>query len=296
MVDPIGAGGRMSGGDDPAGGGGYDPPALPSSASALPTFDDIPEVLRQVLVVDDNEVFRAFLRGLLQGQGFTVYEANNGVDALTIALDKRPWLILTDIRMPGADGFEFCRRVRSHSLIRQTPLLFLSGWDDYKSRYFGLELGADDFVSKETPVRELLIRIQLTLKRYMVLGRRGSSGSGMEGQLEVMGAPGVLQVCHLTRLTGVLVVEAGPRRMTIRFREGEIIGASGEGREGADAIYALLAWEEGRFHFVPGDPGEGPRLGPSFGELVLEGCRRLDEAQRAAAAPATTVGERPKPA
>ena len=130
----------------------------------------------------------------------------------------------------------------------------------------------------------------------MVLGRRGSSGSGVEGQLEVMGAPGVLQVCHLTRLTGVLVVEAGPRRMTIRFREGEIIGASGEGREGADAIYALLAWEEGRFHFVPGDPGEGPRLGPSFGELVLEGCRRLDEAQRAAAAPATTVGERPKPA
>src|SRR5439155_5640863 len=143
-------------------------------------------------------------RGLLQGQGFTVYEAGNGRDALALALDKRPWLILTDIRMPGDDGFEFCRRVRTHSLIRQTPLLFLSGWDDYKARYQGLELGADDFVSKETPVRELLIRIQLTLKRYMSLGRHGARGAGMEGQLEVMGTPGVLQVCHLTRLTGVL--------------------------------------------------------------------------------------------
>jgi CheY-like chemotaxis protein len=259
----------------------YDPPDLPASRSALPTFDDIPEVLRQVLIVDDNAVFRGFLRGLLEGQGFTVYEASNGWDGLDLALKKRPWLILTDVRMPGDDGFEFCRKVRSHSLIRQTPLLFLSGWDDYKARYQGLELGADDFVSKETPVRELLIRIQVTLKRYMTMGRRGDPGPGMEGQLEVMGAPGVLQVCHLTRLTGVLMADAGTRWMTIRFREGEIVGASGEDVEGADAVYAFLAWEKGRFHFAPGVE-RGERLGPSFARLVLEGCRRLDEARRAA--------------
>ena len=107
----------------------YDPPELPASRSALPSFDDIPEVLRQVLIVDDNAVFRGFLRGLLEGQGFTVYEASHGAAGLTLALEKRPWLILTDILMPGDDGFEFCRKVRSHSLIRQTPLLFLSGWE-----------------------------------------------------------------------------------------------------------------------------------------------------------------------
>jgi CheY-like chemotaxis protein len=260
----------------------YDPPDLPASRSALPSFDDIPEVLRQVLIVDDNAVFRGFLRSLLEGQGFTVYEASHGAAGLTLALEKRPWLILTDILMPGDDGFEFCRKVRSHSLIRQTPLLFLSGWDDSKARYQGMELGADDFVSKETPVRELLIRIQLTLKRHMGMGRRGAPGPGMEGQLEVMGAPGVLQMCHLTRLTGVLMVESGTRWMTIRFREGEIVGASGdEDEQGADAVYAFLAWEEGRFNFSRGDQ-RGERIGPSFAELVLEGCRRLDEARRAA--------------
>jgi DNA-binding response OmpR family regulator len=262
----------------------YDPPDLPASRSALPTFEDIPDVLRQVLVVDDNAVFRGFLRGLLEGQGFTVYEAGDGEAGLALALEKRPWLILTDIRMPGDDGFEFCRKVRSHSLIRQTPLLFLSGWDDYRARYQGLELGADDFVSKETPVRELLIRIQLTLKRYMMLGRRGTPGPGMEGEIEVIGAPGVLQMCHLTRLTGVLMAEANARRMIIRFREGEIVGASGDGRAGADAVYAFLAWEEGRFRFAPGDE-HGERIGRSFAELVLEGCRRLDEARRAAGSP-----------
>ena len=102
----------------------YDPPDLPaSSRSALPSFDDIPEVLRQVLIVDDNAVFRGFLRSLLEGQGFTVYEASHGAAGLTLALEKRPWLILTDILMPGDDGFEFCRKVRSHTLVRQTPLL-----------------------------------------------------------------------------------------------------------------------------------------------------------------------------
>jgi DNA-binding response OmpR family regulator len=274
----------LSHGADDAAGKEFDPPALPSSTSALPAFDEIPEVLRQVLVVDDNAVFRGYLRGLLAGQGFIVHEAADAQAGLALALTKRPSLILTDVRMPGEDGFELCRKVRSHSLIQHTPLLFLSGWDDYKSRYHGLELGADDFVSKETPVRELLIRIQLVLKRYMELGRRGSQGAGMEGQLDVMGAPGVLQVCNLTRLTGVLLAEAGARQMTIRFREGEIVGASGDGHYGADAVYAFLAWDQGRFHFAPGDFGGERRLEPSFGELVLEGCRRLDEARRVAEA------------
>src|SRR5256885_3574467 len=167
----------------------------PASAPGF-SFDPLPEVVRDVLSVDDNKAFRRFLSLMLARHGFTVHEAADGEEGLRIALDRRPWLILTDVRMPGMDGFEFCRRVRRHSPIRQTPLLFLSGWDDYKQRYQGLELGADDFVSKETPIKELLIRIQLLMKRYMTLGRRGA-GPGMEGRIEVIGAPGVLQMCHL---------------------------------------------------------------------------------------------------
>ena len=119
-----------------------------------------------------------------------------------MALEKRPWLILTDVSMPEVDGIEFCRRVRTHSLIRHTPLIFLSGWDDYKDRYRGLEAGADEYLSKETPVRELMIRIQLVLKRYSDIGGRGFKGPGMEGRLEIIGMPGLLQMCGLGRLTG----------------------------------------------------------------------------------------------
>ncbi len=257
----------------------HDPNALPSTSTELPTFADIPPVLRHVLVVDDNPFFRRFLRDLLSSRGFTVQEAADADEGLALALEHRPWLILSDVRMPRRDGFALCAEVRSHSLIRQTPFLFLSGWDDYSARYHGLELGADDFLSKETPVRELLLRLQLALRRHLDLGRHDPR-SGMEGQLQVMGAPGVLQVCHLTRLTGTLTAEAGPQHIEIRFRDGEIVEGESPSNVGVEAVYDFLAWDEGRFRFVPGDPGGDRPLAESFNFLVLEGCRRLDERRR----------------
>ena len=105
----------------------HDPPRLPGSASALEELQALPDALRTVLVVDDNPIFRTFLRDVLSRRNFTVYEASDGGEALRLALEKRPWLILTDVSMPDVDGIEFCRRVRNHSLIRHTPLIFLSG-------------------------------------------------------------------------------------------------------------------------------------------------------------------------
>jgi DNA-binding response OmpR family regulator len=256
-----------------------DPPSLPASRGRLPSFELVPEVLRDVLVVDDNQAFRRFLRDLLTGHGFTVHQASDGEEGLHVALERRPWLILTDVRMPGGDGFEFCRRVRSHSLIRQTPILFLSGWDDYRQRYRGLELGADDFLSKETSVRELLIRIQLLMKRYSDLAR-GRQETGMSGEIEIIGAPGILQVCHLSRLTGVLAAQRDGDEARVRFMEGEIVGADCQGATGVDAVFAFLSWERGRFQFTPGQPVEKGSLGASFSQLLLEGCRRLDESRR----------------
>jgi DNA-binding response OmpR family regulator len=264
--------------------GAQDPFSLSGGADRLPDFDEFPPLVRDVLVVDDNAVFRRFLRDLLVSRGFTVREATSGEDGLRIALEHRPWLILTDVRMPAGDGFEFCRRVRSHSLIRQTPLLFLSGWDDYKQRYEGLNLGADDFLSKDSSIRELLVRIQLLMKRYADLGARAAS-TGMQGELSVIGAPGVLQVCHLSRLTGVLSAQDGPWRAAVRFRDGEVVGAECGAARGEDAVFEFLGWESGTFQFAAGDPGPGEPVGDTFDSLLLEGCRRLDEARRAGGEP-----------
>lgn len=263
----------------------HDPARLQGDPAAVNHFDALPEVFRTVLVVDDNEAFRTYLKDVLSRRGFTVHEAGDGEEALRVALRARPWLILTDVTMPGLDGLELCRRVRTHSLIRHTPLIFLSGWDDYKDRYRGLEAGADEYLSKDTSIRELLIRIQIVLKRYVDLGARSFRGPGMEGRLEVIGVSGLLQMCHLGRLSGVLTAGSGARAAEVRFSEGEIVAADVDGLSGDAALLALIGWQEGHFSFAPGDPGPGAPFG-SFNQVLLDACRRLDEANRADAPPA----------
>jgi len=250
-----------------------EPPAQTLTAAG---FEALPAALRIALVVDAEDSFRDFLRSLLVSQGFTVYEAADGEEGLRVGLAIRPWLILTDVNMPGMDGFEFCRRVRNHSLLRQTPLVFLSEWDDYRERYHGLTLGADDYLSKRTPPREMLIRIQIILRRYTDV--RARKGAGMQGGLELIGAPGMLQMCHLGRFSGTCAARSGPRRIEIRFREGEIVGARSDVAAGAEAIYEFMSWTRGHFEFLPGDPGPGAPLSQGFEHMLLEGCRRLDEA------------------
>jgi len=101
----------------------------------------------------------------------------------------------------------------------------------------------------------------------------------VEGRLEVIGVSGLLQMCHLGRLTGVLSVGSGPRVAELRFREGEIVSAEAGGRSGEEAVLELLSWPEGHFSFAPGAPGPEAPLG-SFNQILLDACRRLDETRR----------------
>jgi CheY-like chemotaxis protein len=276
-------------------------PELPSSTADFPDFNTVPAMLRTVLIADENPEYRKFLGMPLLAQGFRVFEAPDGAEAWRLVGQFKPWLILSDVRMPELDGFELCRRVRGNALLHHRPFLFISGSDNYKDRYRGLQLGADDFLSKQTPVRELLIRIQLLLTRYSDLGGPAAAkqagapgaaegpggGAAMEGQLEVIGPPGALQICNQGRFTGVFSARASaqragdpPRSIEIHFREGDIISATTEGRSGPEAVYDFLAWSRGHFKFVPGPPGDGAPIAQSVEHLLLEGCRLLDEASR----------------
>jgi CheY-like chemotaxis protein len=197
--------------------------------------------------------------------------------------------------MGEIDGYEFCRRVRANSLLSRTPLVFVSGAgsDRYKDRYRALQLGADDFISKSTPIRELLMRIQLLMTRYSDLdSTAGVAGGGdggetfqahaLEGQIEVFGAPGVLQILNQGRVAGTFTARTkmeGGEAAVFGFRDGEIVSAMCAGESGAGAVYAFLTWEHGQFKFMPGDPGGGEPLAQSVEHLLLEGCRRLDESR-----------------
>jgi CheY-like chemotaxis protein/signal recognition particle receptor subunit beta len=255
----------------------------------MPDFNTVPTMLRTVLIADEDEAFRKYLAMPLAAQGFTIYEAADGSAAWQLAVQNRPWLILADISMPEVDGFEFCRRVRSHPLLARMPLLFISGSDKYKERYRALQIGADDFLSKTMPIRELLMRIQLLMTRYSDLSASDEEKAGttevagvFQGRVEVFGAPALLQMCTQGRLTGLLTAlaeDAASTAAILGFREGDVISATVGGANGAEGVYAFLAWEKGSFKFTPGDPGGGEPLAQSLEHLLLEGCRLLDESR-----------------
>lgn len=118
------------------------------------------------------------------------------------------------------------------------------------------------------------------LKRYADVGTRTRHGAGLEGELKLIGTTGLLQMCHLSRFSGTCTVLRTGRKAQFRFREGEILSAESGKLQGAAAVFDLLAWTEGRFEFVPGDPGDGEPMPEAFDYLLLEGCRRLDEEHR----------------
>jgi CheY-like chemotaxis protein len=253
----------------------------------MPDFNTVPSMLRSVLIADEDADFRKYLAMPLAAQGFTIHEAADGAAAWQLAVQNRPWMILADISMPELDGFEFCRRVRSHPMLSRLPLLFISGSDKYKDRYRALQIGADDFLSKSMPVRELLMRIQLLMTRYSDLAasepKAGTEevAGAFQGRIEVFGAPALLQMCGQGRLSGLftaLAEDAEKTATVIGFREGDVISATVGDVSGADAVYAFLAWTRGSFKFTPGDPGDGKPLAESIEHLLLEGCRLLDEA------------------
>lgn len=254
-----------------------EPVALAGDATDVPDFRSFPDGLRTVLVAEDNDAFRSFLVRLLSQQGLRVLAASDGEEALRLAFVERPWLIITDTKMPRLDGYGLCRRVRAHSLIGHTPIVFLSRWDDYQSRYEAFELGADEYISKSAPVRELLMRVHLMLRRYADMGQRGGDGR-MRGGIGAIGMVGLLQMCHLTRLTGLLSLHSGSRLVEIRFRQGEIVAAECERAQGREAVYEVLGWTRGHFEFAPLAIEEVPAL-DAFTHLLLEGCRRLDESR-----------------
>lgn len=116
----------------------------------------------KILIVDDDPRLRELVRLALERAGYAVLTVADGKSALIHAAREAPDLIVLDVGLPEMDGFETCRRIRAQS---EVPILFLTARDDEVDRVVGLELGADDYVTKPFSPRELVARVQAILKR-----------------------------------------------------------------------------------------------------------------------------------
>jgi DNA-binding response OmpR family regulator len=151
-----------------------------------------------VLVVEDEKKIRELLRGMLERAGLTVVSTGSGAEAISLAAQVHPDLVVLDLGLPDVPGEEVAREIR---LLGQTPILMLTAKVTERDRIAGLELGADDYVTKPFSPRELVLRVQAVLRR----GRGPASGGGPDS----FGG-------------GVLVVDEDRHQVTVRGAAAEL--------------------------------------------------------------------------
>ena len=137
-------------------------PSLLSNKLEEEITDDIEDeinVKESVLVVDDNADIRQFIREQLE-DSFQIYEANDGINGIKLAAELIPNLIITDLRMPGIDGFEVIKKLKQDTITSHIPIIILTAKSDQKDKITGLETGADDYLVKPFSTQELIVRVK----------------------------------------------------------------------------------------------------------------------------------------
>lgn len=158
----------------------------------------------KILVVDDEKPIAEIIRYNLEEEGFDVLVAFDGVEALRLAFEEKPALILLDIMLPRIDGFSVCRRIRQKMDV---PIIMLTARESEIDKVMGLELGADDYVTKPFSARELIARIKAALRRVKM-----QDASSQE-----------LTCGELTLDSGKMQVKKGDRRIELTYLEFKLL-------------------------------------------------------------------------
>lgn len=122
---------------------------------------------KTVLIVEDEKSIVDILRFNLTHEGYETIEAYDGATGLSLALEKDPDLVLLDLMLPEMDGFQVCRALREQGC--NTPVLIITAREEEKDKILGLELGADDYITKPFSIRELLARVKANIRRVNML-------------------------------------------------------------------------------------------------------------------------------
>lgn len=159
-----------------------------------------------ILVVDDERKLREMIRIYLEQEGYRAVEAGNGREALFVARTEQPDLIILDLMMPDMGGYEF---IRTYGKEAETPIIVLTARVDDGDKILGLELGADDYVTKPFNVRELIARVRAVLRR--------SQKSTVE--------PDILRVGEVVLDKRSAILTVGPRDVNLTHSELELLAA-----------------------------------------------------------------------
>ena len=170
---------------------------------------------KTILIVDDEKTIVDMLVYNLQKEGYNTLEANDGEEAVNVALSQKPDLILLDIMLPKMDGLAVCKRIRQTLNI---PILMLSAKDEEIDKILGLELGAYDYITKPFSVRELMARVKANLRKAELSGAEKEGKEEEEKEEE-----NIIAVGDLTLDLNKFEVKVRGEIMDLTLREFEVL-------------------------------------------------------------------------
>jgi DNA-binding response OmpR family regulator len=165
------------------------------------------EPVSHILVIEDDPLIQGPVARALEAAGYQVSTAADGAAGLQAALESDLDLIILDILLPEMDGWEVCKALRQHSIV---PILMLTALSDEVDRIVGLELGADDYLTKPFSTRELLARIKALLRR-------------VEMDTQAVKQPQTIQIRDITLNLDTRQVMKGDRLLQLRYKEFELL-------------------------------------------------------------------------
>jgi CheY-like chemotaxis protein len=266
----------------------------------------------RILIVDDDPWILRMVSTLLEKKGYAIVTASDGEEGLIRADQVKPDLIISDVMMPKMDGWTMVKALRSRPELQIIPVIFLTALGGEEDRIKGFRLGADDYLPKPFRFEELDLRVMNALKKGKQARataeqvaaaapppppppdkRAGSTPPfpskpvGIHGTLEQLGLSSLLVILEMERKSGILRVEKAGATGRVFAREGRIIAARIEGeaapkdaKKGAQAVYHLLTWSSGRFDFSVVDVDMEDEVQSTTTNLLMEGARLIDEANR----------------
>lgn len=123
----------------------------------------------KILVVDDEEHIQELLKFNLESSGYKVHCCGNGTEALNYVRSEKIDLVLLDVMLPGMDGYDVCKEIRRDNNISNLPIIIITAKSEELDKILGLELGADDYLTKPFSIRELLARVKAVLRRTTLM-------------------------------------------------------------------------------------------------------------------------------
>ncbi len=245
----------------------------------------------KVLIVDDDPWILRMVTTVLEKRGHAVFSAGDGQEAYAKALEVQPDLIVTDVMMPRMDGWALVRSLRARPEFALVPVIFLTALGSDEDRIHGFRLGADDYLAKPFRFEELDLRVGNALrKRAEVVRaaelvrkeepRKPKDTGGIHGSLKQLGLSSLLTLIEIEHKSGILVLQRGDGAVARLFaQKGRIVSAKldSDDTRGAEAVYEVLQWSDGRFDFNALDVDMDDEINTSTTHLLMEAARRMDE-------------------